>query len=146
MERFWNKVNKTETCWLWTGGKNQKGYGLWKREYKGKNHSVHRLSYELHKGPIPEGMLICHTCDVPSCLNPDHLFVGTALDNAQDRDRKKRRNVVGERIGTHKLTEEQVLQIRKRFTSRNSAQLAKEFGVSRTCIYLIVSRIRWNHI
>ena len=87
-ERFWAKVNKTETCWLWTGGKRPFGYGfIW---YEGRNLSVHRLSFEMHHGPIPEGMVVCHRCDVPSCLNPDHLFLGSQSVNVTDCVQKNR--------------------------------------------------------
>ena len=81
-ERFFKKVNKTDTCWLWTGALNSKGYGSLR--VNGKSVSAHRLSFLWFKGDIPDGMLICHTCDTPSCVNPDHLWLGTPKDNHKD--------------------------------------------------------------
>ena len=87
-DRFMQKVNKTETCWLWTGALNSRGYGSF--GVYGKATSAHRYSYEHFKGKIPEGMIVCHSCDVPACVNPDHLWVGTYLDNSRDCIRKGR--------------------------------------------------------
>jgi hypothetical protein len=88
LERFNQKVEKTDTCWLWTGAKNSKGYGA--MSYNGKGTSDHRLSYILHKGEIPDGLIICHTCDNPQCVNPDHLWAGTSSDNMKDMFKKDR--------------------------------------------------------
>ena len=109
IDRFWIKVNKTNDCWLWTGTttekykkKNNKGEYKYKKKNKGeygkysiygktlgaseklKNFLAHRMSYELIKGKISQGMMLCHTCDNPICVNPDHLFEGTAVDNNRD--------------------------------------------------------------
>jgi hypothetical protein len=83
LDRFWRRVSVGDDCWLWTGDKNLKGYGI---HYWGQRNRMlaHRFSYELAKGPIPEGLLVCHSCDVPNCVNPDHLWVGTTQDNARD--------------------------------------------------------------
>lgn len=88
VERFWAQVKRTSACWLWMGQRNHKGYG---RLYvNGQNVLAHRLSWQMHRGPIPEGKLICHHCDVPGCVNPEHLFVGTYSDNMLDCARKGR--------------------------------------------------------
>lgn len=93
MRRFYNKVNKTNSCWLWTGSLTGNGYG--KINIDKKYISTHRLAWELVNGPIPEGMHICHTCDTRLCVNPEHLFLGTPKDNAMDREQKGRGNSRG---------------------------------------------------
>lgn len=90
-DRFWSKVNKTDTCWLWTARTNNWGYGAicaggmnngWLR--------AHRVAWELTNGPIPKGAYVLHKCDVPACVNPDHLWLGSLKDNTQDMMRKGR--------------------------------------------------------
>lgn len=81
--RFWARINKTETCWLWTGAKHQHGYGVL-RPKDGPMIRVHRLMWEREHGPIPKGMLVLHRCDTPSCVNPDHLFLGDQRENMRD--------------------------------------------------------------
>jgi hypothetical protein len=79
---FWLRVYKTDNCWLWIGAKNHRGYGQWHQNGKAK--AAHRISYELHHGPIPEGLGVLHHCDTPLCVKPDHLYAGTQSDNAHD--------------------------------------------------------------
>jgi len=81
---FLERVAKTETCWYWTGHLNSKGYGIFKKKL------AHRASYKLFVGPIPPDMLVCHTCDTPDCVNPEHLFLGTFKDNTRDMINKGR--------------------------------------------------------
>lgn len=112
------KINKTTGCWEWQGSKRN-GYGRMiigsRTDGTRKTVSTHRLSYELHYGEIPQGMEICHKCDNPCCINPDHLFAGTRQDNVDDRERKGRNNPPkGEKHAKAKLTELDVLTIRKR--------------------------------
>ena len=86
---FWSKVDRSGECWIWTGDKMPRGYGRVRRRdrtYVG----AHRVAWEIVKGPIPAGLHVCHRCDNPPCVRPDHLFVGTASDNARDRDAKGR--------------------------------------------------------
>lgn len=86
--RFWEKVNKTETCWLWTATHNGRGYGTILAAAGEEKILAHRASRELHYGPIPEGLVVCHHCDVRRCVRPDHLFLGTYKDNTQDMVQK----------------------------------------------------------
>lgn len=130
-------------CHIWAGKPDAHGYGTFCVDRK--MYKAHRLSYELYKGPIPTGMLVCHKCDNRICVNPDHLFVGTLQDNMDDRARKDRQ-AKGERNHS-KLKASSVLLIRelsqKRWTQR---RLAKEFGVDKSTINNIVNRRKWTHI
>lgn len=88
-KRFWERVNKQpDGCWLWTGTTNLRGYGILARN--NTMQLAHRFSYELHKGVIPDGMFVCHSCDNPPCVNPDHLWLGTNADNVSDMVAKGR--------------------------------------------------------
>lgn len=90
-ERFAEKVFRTNRCWLWTAGTNGVGYGMISRGAASEGRMLaHRLSYELHVGEIPDGLLVLHACDNQTCVNPDHLFLGTHLDNALDKTKKGR--------------------------------------------------------
>ena len=89
-ERFWAKVEKTDWCWIWTGARSQFGYG--NLTTNGKQENAHRVSWEIHFGPIPDGMRVLHACDNPPCVRPFHLFLGTQKDNNRDRETKGRGN------------------------------------------------------
>jgi hypothetical protein len=87
-ERFWSKVVKSNGCWLWKGATSRRGYGS--ATINGSSVATHRISYEAHVGPIPDGLYVLHSCDTPACVNPAHLRVGTSLDNARDRAERGR--------------------------------------------------------
>ena len=126
-ERFFSRFVKLDNgCWQWRAHTDKDGYGVLPGDRK--NTRAHRLSYEIHNGPIPDGLIVCHHCDNPGCVNPDHLFVGTTKDNAQDA-LKKRRHYVGEKNGRSKLTEENVKEILH--SNQNGQQLANKFDVTR---------------
>lgn len=139
--RFWMQVNKGPGCWEWTGSTND-GYGKL-RDGKGGYVSTHRLSWELEFGPIPPGMIVCHSCDNPSCVRPDHLFLGTPADNNADRTQKGR-TIAGRAL----VTPESVRCIRSIYEARAATmnEMAKMFSVSNAAIQAIVYRRNWRHV
>ncbi len=130
-------------CWLWTRAIVRKGYGTVAGD--GKLIHAHRWSWILHKGEIPHGMCVCHRCDTPACVNPDHLFLGTNQDNMDDRE-KKNRQAKGVRHGLSKLNPEKVRQIRTLHPALNHRELADNFGVSITSIRSIFTGRTWSHV
>lgn len=155
-KRFWNKVNKDTKsgCWEWTAGQFPFGYGaIWINEI-GNNELAHRYSWKLHNGEIPDGMFICHHCDNPKCVNPDHLFLGTADDNIKDAAKKNRTNKPkGEAHPKHKLTKGQVKLIKKEYNEipygykkDYKISKAKEYGVTYWAISDVVYNRRWTHV
>lgn len=154
VERFFSYLDKDgpiapnlgTRCWTWTGGKDENGYGIIRQ--KGKNLRSHRVSMEIHLGQTSE-LCVLHHCDNPSCVNPDHLFWGTTLDNNQDRTRKGRgADRRGEKHPQAKLSESQVRTIKQRYLSGGitQEQLAREFGVKRRTVTNIVTGVRWQHL
>jgi hypothetical protein len=146
-DRFWENVDQTPgqgpqgDCWEWTKGRVDQGYG---RLSVGDGEvRAHRLSYEIAFGPIPDGMMVCHHCDNPPCCNPNHLFLGTALDNSDDKV-AKRRHLFG--MGHHKakLTDDDVRTIRA--DGRMQIELAAAYGVTQGLIGMIKRREIWAHI
>ncbi len=148
-ERFWFFVYKTDTCWLWSGHMRPFGYG---RIYVRKRLiTAHRFAYELLVGKIPRGMKLLHKCDVPQCVNPDHLFVGTQADNVADMWKKGRANPVGvlkmngPNHPSTKLSWSKVRAIRE--AHRNGAdkgELAYQYGLSWSCIHHVIVKKTWK--
>ena len=161
-ERFWDHVQKTDNCWLWTGAKDPDGYGSFYPKTGRCHVQAHRVSYEMAHGSIPRDLLCLHHCDVPHCVRPDHLFLGTQGDNVADKVAKGRQakgyshgskvhpEAVprGERHGMAKLTGEEVRWIRERYAIGDIGQraLASMCGVSQTQIGHIVTHEQWAHI
>lgn len=153
-ERFWSYVEKTDSCWLWTGAKISAGYGAIRvgGRKDGKIVYAHIFSWELHNGPVPKGMEVCHNCptlDNPACIRPDHLFIGTHKQNMADASAKGRIKMPGFKGEQHpgaKLTKIQVAQIRKRYAKGGILQreLAAEYGIEQTTISRIVRGASWN--
>ena len=153
-ERFWSKVDRSggpDACWEWTGAKNN-GYGWFKCD--GKSRRASRVVWELEHGDIPGGLLVCHHCDNRACVNPAHLFLGTALDNNLDMIRKLRdgprvhpeRRPRGERHGCAKLACSDVEDIRRRYARGGISQgaLAQVYSVSQSNVWKIVNGITWG--
>lgn len=145
-ERFPKRICKTETCWLWTGNKDTNGYG-----HLTINHKTclsHRVSFELFKHPIPDGLWVLHKCDNPSCVNPDHLFLGTPKDNTQDMIKKGRKAlIVGEAHPFSKLKCDDVRNIRTlRSDGVSQSLIAKRYGVDQALISRIVNHKIWRTV
>lgn len=140
--RFLSKVRINNTCWEWIGAKLRGGYG--NINIDGHTFQAHRVSYFIYNGEIPDGMIVCHSCDNPSCVNPKHLFLGTHKINTQDKI-SKGRCPIGESIS--KLKECEVLEIRRYAALHIPRRLiAKMFGIGPTNVTNIVNRKIWKHI
>lgn len=133
-------------CWIWMASIDRQGYGTHYLRANGKRLArvaAHRYMYEQANGKIAAGMVICHRCDVPACVNPEHLFIGTHADNVADKV-KKRRHRFGERTPSSKLTEEQVREI---IASKDTlSNLARRYGVTLCPIREIKLGHTWKHI
>lgn len=150
LERIWQRVEirGSNECWPWHGA-NHADYGMLQTQtVRGKPHNkwmVHRVSYFLATGDDPIGYVVCHSCDNPPCCNPRHLFKGTPSDNRMDCVRKKRHNW-GERHGRARLTNKDVIMIRKLILKMSSIQIAAELGVAHSTIREITRGATWRHI
>jgi hypothetical protein len=147
-ERFDEKYTKLgpNECWEWNAAKNHSGYGAFNTCRNNRVKVAHRVAWELSHGPIPEGLCVCHRCDNPSCVNPNHLFLGTKADNNADKVSKGRSNF-GERNGRSRLLEAQASRIlARRREGVPSKQVAAEFGVCRETVDNIASGRNWQHL
>lgn len=146
VERFWSYVNVSSpsSCWEWTGHKSH-GYGM--LAVNRKKYAAHRVSYEMANGLILDNLQVCHHCDNPSCVNPDHLFLGTNSDNVADCI-SKGRQTRGSSHPVAKLTEQQVLDIRTKYASGLFLQreIAAEYGITQDNVSYIIHRKTWKHI
>ena len=145
-ERFWEKVDKTGSCWVWKACRHDAGYGYFSVS-RSRARTTHRISWELAFGPIPDGMDVLHKCNVKVCVNPDHLYLGTDLENSRDAVADGL-ILFGENSHRAKLTAEQVRTIRTRYNTENISQeaLGREFGISQTAVGKITRRSRWKHV
>lgn len=151
MKRLWHKIKKVGDCWEWQGARTEKGYG--RLSINNRDKRAHRVAWELTYGPIPQGLLVCHHCDNPSCINPNHLFIGTHQDNINDAIKKGFPNgwssggQSGEKHPQAKLNIITVKKMRelhkKGMTER---KLAKMFHIGRTQAHRVVARIHWKDI
>jgi len=145
IERFEEKVELIpfSTCHWWNASIDKWGYG--RIGVGGRNALAHRAIYEFLYGEVSKELVICHSCDNPSCVNPDHLFVGTHADNVKDRN-TKHRQAIGERVGSSRLSESQVIEIRELKGTYSNVKIAEIYDVAPNTINAIISRRTWNHV
>ena len=144
-QKLLGNIIKTERgCWIWKKYKNKEGYGAMR--INGNILKTHKASYQVFNGEIGEGLIVCHKCDVPPCINPDHLFLGTNRDNKYDSINKKRHNA-GSNHGKTKLTEEDIIKMRRysKLGFKN-VTLARRFKLSPWTISEIITHKLWVHI
>lgn len=148
-KRFWARIKKggPDDCWEWQGALSTKGYGLlFESAHRGRTYQAHRVMMVLSGTPLLGKLFVLHSCDNPPCCNPAHLRVGTPKDNAQDASSRGRLGLRsdGEKHGRHRLTDQQILEIRKSRESRKD--LALKYGVSYGHICKIIKGHRWDHL
>jgi HNH endonuclease len=150
-ERFWSKVKITDGCWLWESYIGTHGYGEFSSKLPEK--LAHRVAWHLYKGPLPKGVFLCHHCDVRHCINyHEHLYIGTAqsnMDDCKNRDRQNNKAKVrpGVLHGMSKLTEADVIEIRKlRLEGHLLKSLGVRYGVTQQAIWQVVHNVHWKHL
>jgi len=131
-------------CWIWIGCTNRRGYGFVYDPSAKKTFKAHRQFYRRKHGEISPGLVVCHKCDTPSCVNPDHLYAGTQLENINDMVSRNR--VKGERHNNAKLTNEKIFQIREMRKTLSGVKVAAHFGINRSTVAKIIRGERWTHI
>ncbi len=144
-QRIQSKTARASSGYLlWTGSKNRDGYG---KIDVSDNFSMtaHRLSWELANGSIPAGMCVLHTCDNPACVELDHLFLGTSVDNVADKVAKNRQ-AKGQSQAFAKLTDDSVRRIRSLAGVVSMSKIATRFGVSKKAVLLVIQRKTWRHV
>jgi len=129
-------------CWICTSHCKDKD-GYYQLRYNNKNNLAHRFVYEKYKNKIPKDMCVCHKCDNPACVNPEHLFLDTSIGNTRDRNYKKRQ-ARGEKISNSVLTEKEVVEIKK--SSSSLTELSKRYKIAISAIASIKNGITWKHI
>jgi hypothetical protein len=136
-QRFWDKVNKTNTCWLWTGATQSRttcAYGVFR--VARRNALAHRFSYELAFGTLPSGKNVCHSCDNPICVNPEHLFLGTQADNLADMRSKGRMHGASHQRARRSLSPSAIADIQSQTAlGVSQRKLARAYQVSQKTIY-----------
>lgn len=146
-ERFWEKVEKTESCWNWIGSRNADGYGV--LDIDGLNYRAHRFVLEIEGGKIPSSIKVCHKCDNPICVNPDHLFLGSQADNVKDmRDKGRASDYFTKKGHEHpkaKFTEDEIRTI-KQLAGEGISQrkIAERYGVAQQTISRIINGRRYR--
>lgn len=145
-ERFWTRVLKTDGCWLWQRARDPRGYGavaVHDGPGRAKIKRAHRVAYQLATGEMPGALFVCHRCDNPPCVRPDHLFLGTHAQNTADAMTKGRIRS-GERHGMARLSAEQVVEARTLSDAGvRPCLIARRLGVTKGCIYFILKGQRW---
>lgn len=145
LDRFFEKVKRTETCWNWIAGRTKAGYGQF--NYKGKIEYSHRFIFSILEKTIPPNMEVCHKCDNPACVNPTHLFLGTHLDNLNDMLAKKRNRyfgAIGEKNHRAKITRSIAACIRLEAKEKTHREISEKYGISQPTISAIVNWKLWK--